>query len=66
MRSPRLIEIEIYLLCGGGAFLAGPGSIKPASTSSRILTIILLALQDAKPIKTENKPGKIAVIFIDI
>ena len=38
----------------------------PASSICRILTIIQPVGQDAKPVKPENKLGKMAVIFIDI
>jgi hypothetical protein len=47
-------------------FKTGPCSAMPASRRCRIVTIIQPVGQDTKPAKTENKPGKMAVIFIDI
>jgi len=47
-------------------FKRGPSSTMHASRRLRIVTIIRPVGQDTKPAKTENKPGKMAVIFIDI
>jgi hypothetical protein len=47
-------------------FKIGPCSAVPALRVFRIVTIIQPVGQDAKPAKTENKPGEMAVIFIDI
>jgi hypothetical protein len=44
----------------------GPCNAMPASRRCRIVTIIQPVGQDTKPVKPENKLGKMAVIFIDI
>ena len=47
-------------------FKTGLCSAMPASRERWIVTIIQPVEQDTKPTKTENKPGKMAVIFVDI
>ena len=65
MRSPQLAELK-DILCGGGAIQDVSAAPCPRQGRYRIVTIIVPVGQDARPVKTKNKLGKIAVIFIDI